>query len=152
MRGFVSGGSRSDGRTVVSMFRSFQRFTPKSARCLRPVPAWVLVIPLALGSLSAPLFTVQSAFAGSTSLDDGFTSLGEAKDLQNQVIELIDRTRPAIVGLEISFVGSGRRIGCWWLRYDHRPCQRTHPDLRSRRSGVGAAGQGLPQRRNDASR
>ena len=91
------------------MFRSFQRFTPKSARCLRPVPAWVLVIPLALGSLSAPLFTVQSAFAGSTSLDDGFTSLGEAKDLQNQVIELIDRTRPAIVGLEISFVGSGRR-------------------------------------------
>ena len=91
------------------MVRSLRRLTLQRAGCLGFVPAWVLLIPLTLGAFGAQNLAAQSLDRRSTDQGEGFTSLGEARDLQSQVIELIDSTRPAIVGVEISFVGSGRR-------------------------------------------
>ena len=66
----------------------------------------ILLLPLTLFALGTP--AVAQLAVGQ---DEPFTSVNEARELEARVIELIDRTRPAIVGVEISFLGSGGRRG-----------------------------------------
>ncbi|MEC8560348.1 MAG: trypsin-like peptidase domain-containing protein [Planctomycetota bacterium] len=64
------------------------------------------LLAVALGGILASSLPATPLSAAQ---DEGFTSIDEAQQLETLYKELIDRVRPAVVGLEVIYPGRGRR-------------------------------------------
>ena len=89
----------------MASLRRTSSTSPAFPRCSRTSSGWLLLAATSL------LLILPIDASGQTRVvhEEGFSTIKEARQLETHYKELIDRVRPAVVGLEVIYPGRGRR-------------------------------------------